>query len=404
MDFYWEHFGLAASLVLSIFVLLGLGLRLRDTPSRRMFLWAMLAFFAINTLDALDSLAYSPVFGGWDGLYLWQDLLIPGFMVSLYFFVRGLTSSNPVLYRRDWLHLLPFLAGFLCLLPALLLPGDVRRGEAEPEAPEGYMTLVEIGESAFWLSWIVVLGVYGTLCVRRLMRHKRNIRALFSDLDGKTLVWLDGLVATILLIAVFVILDEARILMGYDELRTGALAMVFDILLAASFGLFALRAEPPLPQWSDGVLPPEAHARPSETAQESPETRYARSGLQPDDLTRLSARLEQRMQDGQLWRDHALNLRRLASEIAVPSIHLSEVLNTEMGVTFYDYVNRCRVEDACTLLGTTALTVLEISETVGFNSKSTFNSSFKKVTQQTPSEWRRAQRGTSVASPSDSSL
>lgn len=401
MVFYWEHFGLAAALVLSIFVLIGLLFRLRETHSRRMFLWAMVGFFVLSALDALDTLAFSPVFHGWPALVLWQDVLIPGFMVSLYFFVRGLTSADPVLSRRDALHLLPFVTAFLCLLPALLLPGEVRLGLAEPQASAGYMELVEFGESAFWLNWIVVLGIYGTLCVRRLIRHKRNIRALFSDLEGKTLVWLDGLVATILLLAFFVIVDEARILMGYAELREGVLSMVFDIVLAASFGLFALRAEPPLPPWSDSVLKRvEDHPAPTTDTSEAPanETRYARSGLQPEDLARLSQRLEQRMRDGQLWRDHALNLRRLASEIAVPSIHLSEVLNAEMGMTFYDYVNRCRVQDACTLLGTTGLSVLEISETVGFNSKSTFNSSFKKLTQQTPSEWRRAQRASPAVS------
>ena len=401
MVFYWEHFGLAAALVLSIFVLIGLLFRLRETHSRRMFLWAMVGFFVLNALDALDTLAFSPVFYGWPALALWQDVLIPGFMVSLYFFVRGLTSADPVLSRRDALHLLPFVTAFLCLLPALLLPGEVRLGLAEPQASAGYMELVEFGESAFWLNWIVVLGIYGTLCVRRLIRHKRNIRALFSDLEGKTLVWLDGLVATILLLAFFVIVDEARILMGYAELREGVLSMVFDIVLAASLGLFALRAEAPLPPWSDSVLKRvEDHPAPTTDTSEAPanETRYARSGLQPEDLARLSQRLEQRMRDGQLWRDHALNLRRLASEIAVPSIHLSEVLNAEMGMTFYDYVNRCRVQDACTLLGTTGLSVLEISETVGFNSKSTFNSSFKKLTQQTPSEWRRAQRASPAVS------
>ncbi|NQX72847.1 MAG: hypothetical protein HRT62_04625, partial [Epibacterium sp.] len=57
MSFYWEHFGLAATLVLSIFVLIGLVFRLRETHARRMVLWAMVGFFAINALDALDTLA-----------------------------------------------------------------------------------------------------------------------------------------------------------------------------------------------------------------------------------------------------------------------------------------------------------------------------------------------------------
>ena len=105
-------------------------------------------------------------------------------------------------------------------------------------------------------------------------------------------------------------------------------------------------------------------------------------------MDRYAARLEKRMADGQLWRDHGLSLRGLASEIAIPPIHLSEVLNTKVGMSFYDYVNQCRVRDACDLLINSNDTIIEISEAVGFNAKSTFNTSFKKVTDQTPSQWR----------------
>lgn len=153
------------------------------------------------------------------------------------------------------------------------------------------------------------------------------------------------------------------------------------MILPVSFGVFALRANPPLPGWSEEVLAAEA-------VPEGPPSRYARSGLQPEDIDRLADRLERRMADGRLWRDHGLNLRSLASAIAIPPIHLSEVLNTKLGMSFYDYVNQCRIRDACELLIHTDASIIEISETVGFNAKSTFNTSFKKVTDQTPSQWR----------------
>jgi AraC-like DNA-binding protein len=81
-------------------------------------------------------------------------------------------------------------------------------------------------------------------------------------------------------------------------------------------------------------------------------------------------------------------LGSLTSAIAIAPIHLSEVLNTKLSMPFYDYVNQCRIRDACDLLIKTDATIIEISETVGFNAKSTFNTSFKKVTDQTPSSWR----------------
>lgn len=384
---YWEHLGVAGALAVSVFVLLGLLLRLRETPPPRMHIWAMIAFFAVNCADAVNSFAYSDVFSAPNTFYRWNDVIIPGFMVSLYFFVRALTSSNPRLQKRDAIHLLPFILGFVFLSPLLLLSGDVRRGVVDGAISDSYQRLIDAGDVAFWCGWIVLLVVYGGLCIRRLILHKRNIRDVFSELEGKTLRWLDALVATILVLALIVIVDEVRLLMGQSSIRDGVWSLLYDVILPVSFGLFALRASPPLPEWTGPVLVDASKPSTTDTTERVP-SRYARSGLQPEDLDRIAARLERRMADGQLWRNHGLNLRGLASEVAVPPIHLSEVLNARLGMSFYDYVNQCRIRDACELLIQSNDTIIEISETVGFNAKSTFNTSFKKVTDQTPSQWR----------------
>ncbi|KMW59660.1 Transcriptional regulator, AraC family [Candidatus Rhodobacter oscarellae] len=386
-NLYWEHLGLAGALAVSVFVLLGLLLRLRDTHPPRMHIWAMIAFFTVNICDGLNSFAYSDRFVGPAGLYRWNDVIIPGFMVALYFYVRALTSAAPKLFRADLVHLLPFLAGLVCLAPALILPGDLRLGLVEGDVSEGHRALINTGETAFWIVWVITLTVYGAICIRRLILHKRNIRDVFSDLEGKTLRWLDALVATILIIAAVVITDEIGQMVGQRPLRDGIWSLLFDVIMPVSFGIFALRANPPLPEWTGAVL--DDASQPDEPApQDKPSSRYARSGLTDADMDRLAARLEKRMAAGQLWRDHGLNLRGLAAEIAIPPIHLSELLNTKVGMSFYDYVNQCRVRDACDLLIHSNDTIIEISEAVGFNAKSTFNTSFKKVTDQTPSQWR----------------
>ncbi|UYV36801.1 helix-turn-helix transcriptional regulator [Rhodobacteraceae bacterium D3-12] len=391
---YWEHLGVAGSLAVSVFVLLGLALRLRETPAPRMHIWAMIAFFVVNALDAVNSLAYSDVFSAPNMFFRWNDVIIPGFMVSLYFYVRALTSSKPQLRRLDLVHIVPFVAGLLCLLPRLVLPGDIRRdvvaGVTDGVISQRHLWLIDVGETAFWCLWIVFLIVYGGLCCRRLIRHKSNIREVFSDLEGKTLRWLDGLVATILVLAGVVIVDEIRQLMELASLRDGVWSLLYDVVLPMAFGVFALRATPPLPEWSQRVLADASEADGAEPGKAV--SRYARSGLQTEDIDRFAARLERRMVEGQLWRDHGLNLRGLASEIAIAPIHLSEVLNTKLGMSFYDYVNQCRIREACELLIQTDETIIEISETVGFNSKSTFNASFKKVTDRTPSQWRAAHK------------
>lgn len=384
---YWEHLGVAGALAVSVFVLLGLMLRLRETPGPRMHIWAMIAFFIVNICDGLNSFAYSDTFDGPPALHRWNDVIIPGFMVALYFYVRALTSAAPKLFRADLVHLLPFVAGFLCLSPALILPGDVRLGLVEGDITERHRALIDTGETAFWIVWVMTLVVYGAICIQRLVLHKRNIRDVFSALEGKTLRWLDGLVAIILIIALIVIFDEIGQIVGFRPLRDGIWSLLFDVIMPVSFGVFALRANPPLPEWTGAVLKAATWQAEPET-QDQPSSRYARSGLTPADLDRYAARLEKLMEAEQLWRDHGLNLRGLAAEIAIPPIHLSELLNTKVGLSFYDYVNQCRIRDACDLLINSTDTIIEISETVGFNAKSTFNTSFKKVTDQTPSQWR----------------
>lgn len=383
---YWEHLGIAGAVAVSVFVLIGLFLRLFETPSPRMHIWAMIAFFVNTIADGVNSFAFSGVLLVPSTFFRWHDVFIPGFMVALYFYVRALTSSNAALHRRDAVHLLPFVLSFICLAPTLLLPANVRRGLVDGAITQNYQQLIDLGEMAFWILWIVILIVYGALCTRRLTQHKRNIRDVFSNLESKTLRWLDGLVATILTLALFVIIDEVLLLMGSPAIRDGVWSRLFDLILPMSFGIFALRANPPLPDWSEQILePPTA---PTGVEAGKPQSRYARSGLQQEDIDRYAARLESRMANGQLWRDHGLNLSSLASAIAIAPIHLSEVLNTKLSMSFYDYVNQCRIRDACDLLIKTDATIIEISETVGFNAKSTFNTSFKKVTDQTPSSWR----------------
>lgn len=387
-ELYIEHLGVAGALAISVFVLVGLIFRLRDTQDHPMFIWAMIVFFSVNISDTLNSLAFSDTFEAPSWLYRWNDVIIPEYMVSLFFYVRALTSPKPGITKRDMVHVIPFVIALLCLAPALILPGDVRRGIAEGNVSEFHQWLIDTGETCFWIFWVLLLTFYGTLCILRLIRHKRNIRRVFSDLDGKSLRWLDFLVLTILVLALIVIVEESRILLGYDSLRDGIYSAAYDITLPFMFGFFALRANPVLPEWTETLIAPSTD-RPSQTTPPSDtQGRYARSGLTASDMSRFASRLEKRMSEDKIWRDHDINLRSLASAIAISPIHLSEVLNTKLGMSFYDYVNQCRIREACDLLINSDQSVLEISETVGFNSKSTFNTSFKKITEQTPSQWR----------------
>lgn len=89
--------------------------------------------------------------------------------------------------------------------------------------------------------------------------------------------------------------------------------------------------------------------------------------------------------------DPELNLQKLAIGLNLPEKQLSQLINKHIGKHFFDYVNEYRINDAKTLLKEqTELTVLEILYQIGFNSKSSFYTAFKKETLQTPLAYRKS--------------
>lgn len=87
-----------------------------------------------------------------------------------------------------------------------------------------------------------------------------------------------------------------------------------------------------------------------------------------------------------------LSLELVADELGINKSYLSRVINNELEKSFTDYVNEMRVEEAKIYLTNPDFkkyTLLAIGMEAGFNSKSVFNSSFKKFTGMTPSEFRK---------------
>lgn len=104
-------------------------------------------------------------------------------------------------------------------------------------------------------------------------------------------------------------------------------------------------------------------------------------------------KLENHMKVNEPFMDSSLSVYDLAKQINVPSRELSIAINHNLSKHFFDYVNEYRIKKAMQLFQQTTdekLTVLEVLYDVGFNSKSSFNTAFKKFTGQTPSEYRKA--------------
>ena len=128
-------------------------------------------------------------------------------------------------------------------------------------------------------------------------------------------------------------------------------------------------------------------------APEADNARYERSGLGDREAMHLKDSLLAIMDAELPWKDSDLTLPDLASRLDTTPHKLSEVLNSEIGQTFYDFVNGYRVREVQRRIkagDTRNLKMLALALDAGFASKSTFNQAFKKHTSQTPSDFREA--------------
>ncbi len=102
----------------------------------------------------------------------------------------------------------------------------------------------------------------------------------------------------------------------------------------------------------------------------------------------LMQALDDIMISKELFRDSNLTLARVAKRLSVPARDLSGATNRVTGENFSRLINSYRIAYAQKALLTSQLPVTEIMFEAGFLSKSSFNTEFRRVTGQTPSQFR----------------
>jgi len=289
------------------------------------------------------------------------------------FYVRVLTDRTLPLKAIDLLHGLPFALSVLAFLPFFFLPAEEKLAQMRvyQDTTGVHMGLI--------LGLIQVLHVFAyILAVRHeLRKYDRRIKDTKSSLEHINLRWL--WIGTINFIIVFAMILVMIVLQaaGLDLLPIYNVAIPISVSIIIYYmGYLGLR-QPTI-------------FSPAEELGTSAR-KYEKSALTPEKGRELATRLKGFMEQERPFLDSELTLPKLAELLQVPPHHLSQIINESLGQNFFDFVNAYRVEEARRLFQDpekSAYTVLAVAEEAGFNSKTAFNSAFKKVTGQTPSEYR----------------
>ncbi|WP_411032074.1 helix-turn-helix domain-containing protein [Spongiimicrobium sp. 3-5] len=124
---------------------------------------------------------------------------------------------------------------------------------------------------------------------------------------------------------------------------------------------------------------------------EAPTLKYKKSSLDQFEKNEILKSINSQMIQQKYYLSGTASLSGLAKAINETPHHVSQVINEKLGQSFFELLATHRVEEAKTILKTDMgkkLTIEEVAERVGYNSKSAFNTAFKRHTSQTPSAYR----------------
>lgn len=309
----------------------------------------------------------------------------------LFLYLRALVRRERALARKDYLHFLPFVA---CV--AYLLPYYLRSSQYKLDYMWAEFYHPSLGYWYYIRSALLLIqgAIYLSLVAALLIRYSRAWKAKGGVLTAHERA---ALFQVRFMLGGFLVLFVGGLLRyTLDQTaRTNLLVPLGASALIYALGYLGLRRPEVLTgvRESSPVTATEARGANPDANGGSPVKKYEKSTLTPERAERYLKRLLNHMETEKPYVDGELTLPKLAERLSIPPQHLSQTINERLQQNFFDFVNTYRVEEAKRRLLDPAkqhYSVLAIAEEVGFNSKSAFNSVFKKHVRMTPSEFRKA--------------
>ncbi|RPI02707.1 MAG: AraC family transcriptional regulator [Calditrichaeota bacterium] len=337
-------------------------------------------------------------------LYIWESgfyfshpqlrfLTIPlVFLIApfLFLYTKYLTNSRPSMERKDLLHFLPFLI-YLLLMSRHLFESDnqlldrVRHFDPNDQEMPWDFALV-------YPAVLLQPALYLASTLAYLRRYTQKLKTAFSSIESIKLKWLRNLTAILSVVVIFYCIEYG---LSFFDIQLSNRFDLTSLLAAVSvyvMGYWALLKSDTFknPVIADSIRQLSDEQIGLQRGRQA-SRKYAKSGLSPDTATAYVEALSRLMDNDKCYRDSELTLAQLANKLNISAHNLSEVLNTQLQQNFFDFINRYRVDEVKGKLADSAhahVKILAVAFDAGFNSKTAFNTIFKNMTGNTPSEYR----------------
>ena len=289
-----------------------------------------------------------------------------------YLYVQAMTQIQFRFRPKHLWHLLPFAVYVVWLLPVKLQEPATQVAQYH----DWVSGRQPVPLMAVYYSKVVILA-YLMAAYRLIMRHQQRVRELLADVEQKDLRWLMGLL--VVLVGLF-----AAWVLNNEGLLPGIYFGLAHVAYSYWLGYYVINQK--------AIYTHVAPTVSLDTLDEQPRIRYRNSTMTESEQRALVEQVRRFMLTERPHLNKDLTLTTLADGLRLSPSQLSQVLNEGFGENFYTFVNRHRVEESKRLLIDPAFAhynILGIAFEAGFNSKSTFNKTFREMVGQSPSDYQK---------------
>ncbi|KQB42601.1 helix-turn-helix domain-containing protein [Flavobacterium aquidurense] len=347
-----------------------------NTKSNRWFGTFIVCVFIIQFNDLLEKTEFMktrmPIN---DSLGLTDFIVAPVFYLSVLYFIQP---------NRKWRLKNNFHFAFAVIMLILLFLSVVIEVKP-PTAIDKKNAAIIL--NVFNLVFCAQVISYCVLAYKKISSYQNNLFLYTSNTAAINLRWLQKVVVCVLLITTLWLIDNV-----FKLAKTNILFDQFaSVIYLVGFFFIAYYS---LKQKEIPGLNQQEKKEIDDIIREDFSLESNQKKLIPDvELQEMKLILIDVMNTKKPFLDPELSVFKLASQLDISSHQLSYIINKGFDENFYHFINRYRIEEAKKMIqdpNMQHLSLIGIAFEVGFNSKTVFNTTFKKTTNQTPSEFKKA--------------
>jgi AraC-like DNA-binding protein len=327
---------------------------------------------------------------GFPKILFFADFVIFLYSPIYYFYLRRLLFNARSLPSRWFLHFIPFLLQLVAYLPFLL------------QSDKGMLDRIMAQESILVIIFLFIgfLGLiwnayYWNLFRKTIRNYSEQFQTNFSydqNLNYLNTVHILQFICLVIWLAFFLVFSISRA-MGFEsvDLQENFIDLIWISFSVITYilGYFAIhqpetfKATPQNISIFDDILE-------STVSQKIATLPVKTDAVFSENLKPIIEDLEKNIIENQPFLNPKLTLSELAMQIKTQPHILSKAINEHYGKNFFELINGYRIDEFKMLVEQEKFqnyTLLALAYEVGFNSKTAFNRSFKKSTNQTPKEY-----------------